>query len=326
MMILDAEQTMLQQAVGDWARTTLAPHAAEWDAAGALPATVFTGLRDMGLCGICVPEEQGGAGLDPLTLTVVAEQIAQASAGAAWQLVMHNAAAWIASQCDDAALTARLASGTAQAVWADGSHLEAGHGMRGPTGVLRQVALPDGGVLLINVGDWVYRVEAWQTTPVDALGNRAAGLVDVQIDGIAKPIGTLALDRIATWLAAPRTALSLGVAQAALNAAVQYAADRKQFGKPLAAFQAIQWMIADSATDLEGAREAVHQAAADDDGVGALTLQAWAGEAAVQICDRAIQMHGGYGYTTEYPVERAWRDAQWLAQGVSAAKALAARS
>jgi alkylation response protein AidB-like acyl-CoA dehydrogenase len=319
MSILDAEQTMLQQAVGDWARTTLPPHAAEWDAAGALPASVFKGLRDMGLCGICVPEKQGGAGLDSLTLTVVAEQIAQASAGAGWQLVMHNAAAWIASQCDDAGLAKQLASGRRIATWVDASHLDGG-----PAGVLPQVALPEGAVLLVSISDAVYRVDAAHTTAVDALGNRAAGLVDVQLDGTAAQIGTVAIDRITAWLAAPRTALSLGVAQTALNAAVQYAADRTQFGKPLAAFQAIQWMIADSATDLEGAREAIFQAAADDDTTGALALQAWAGEAAVKICDRAIQMHGGYGYTTEYPVERAWRDAQWLAQGGTAAKARAA--
>ena len=323
---LDVELGMLSGMVRDWARATLAPHAGEWDRAGALPPSVWQGLRDMGLCGICVPEAQGGGGMDPQALALVAEQIGAASASAGWILVQHNLAAWIASQCDDDALTRRLASGEVIGAWADGEALEAGHGARGPTGPLPHVALAADGVLLLSVGPWIYEAQPAKRTPVEALGCCAAGLVDLEMAGVARPIGTLEAEQIQVFVAGAIAALSVGVAQTALDAAVQYAADRKQFGKPIAAFQAIQWMIADSATDLEGARLAVHQAIVDGDAQGLLALQAWAGEAAVKICDRAIQVHGGYGYTTEYPVERAWRDAQWLTLGASATRRAAARA
>lgn len=317
---LTAEQTMLRDMVRDWARSTLAPYAGEWDRAGTLPASVWRGLRDMGLCGVCVPEESGGGGMGPLALAVVAEQIGAASASVGWLLVQHNLAAWIASRCDDDALTKRLAAGEVVGSWADGEGLEAGHGARGPTGQLRHVALSEDGVLLLSVGPWVYEAQPEALTPVDPLGCRAAGLVDVDMQGVARPIGTLEVQEIRVFAASAIAALSIGVAQSALDAAVQYAIDRKQFGKPISAFQAIQWMIADSATDLEGARLGVHQAILDGDARGALALQAWAGEAAVKICDRAIQIHGGYGFTTEYPVERAWRDAQWLTLGAEATR------
>jgi alkylation response protein AidB-like acyl-CoA dehydrogenase len=108
-------------------------------------------------------------------------------------------------------------------------------------------------------------------------------------------------------------ALALGLGRAAHEAAVRYARDRKQFGGSIADFQAIQWMIADSATELEAARLLVWKAAATQDkGLSSTTESAmaklFASEAAMRACDRAIQIHGGYGYTREYPVERMWRD------------------
>ena len=110
-------------------------------------------------------------------------------------------------------------------------------------------------------------------------------------------------------------ALALGLGRAAHEAAVRYAKERKQFGSSIADFQAIQWMIADSATELEAARLLVWRAATvQDKGQNSTTESAmaklFASEAAMRACDRAIQIHGGYGYTREYPVERMWRDAK----------------
>jgi alkylation response protein AidB-like acyl-CoA dehydrogenase len=110
-------------------------------------------------------------------------------------------------------------------------------------------------------------------------------------------------------------ALALGLGRAAHEAAVRYSKERKQFGSSIADFQAIQWMIADSATELEAARLLVWRAATvQDKGQNSTTESAmaklFASEAAMRACDRAIQIHGGYGYTREYPVERMWRDAK----------------
>ena len=110
-------------------------------------------------------------------------------------------------------------------------------------------------------------------------------------------------------------AQALGIAQAALDAAVAYAKERVQFGKPLATLQAIQWMIADMATAVDAARLLVYRAAWCVDsgrpyGTEGAMAKLFASEAATRVCDRAIQIHGGYGYTESYPVERNYRDAK----------------
>src|SRR6478752_3117169 len=110
-------------------------------------------------------------------------------------------------------------------------------------------------------------------------------------------------------------AQALGIAQGALDAAVAYAKERVQFGKPIAALQAIQWMIADMATEVDAARLLVYRAAWNKDnglpyGTAASMAKLFASETATRVADRAIQIHGGYGYTESYPVERAYRDAK----------------
>jgi len=108
-------------------------------------------------------------------------------------------------------------------------------------------------------------------------------------------------------------AMALGLGRAALEAATAYAKERRAFGQAIAKFQAIQWMIADSATELEAARLLIYQAAAMKDAGKRFTKEAamaklFASEAAERACFRAIQIHGGYGYSREYPVERYYRD------------------
>ncbi|MCC6526717.1 MAG: acyl-CoA dehydrogenase family protein [Polyangiaceae bacterium] len=108
-------------------------------------------------------------------------------------------------------------------------------------------------------------------------------------------------------------AQSVGIATAALEAATAYARERKQFGKPIGDFQAIQWMIADSRTELDAARLLVLRAAELKErgmpfSAEAAMAKVFASEAAGRICDRALQVHGGYGYVRDYPVERHYRD------------------
>jgi len=110
-------------------------------------------------------------------------------------------------------------------------------------------------------------------------------------------------------------AQALGIGQAALDAATVYAQERKTFGKPIADLQAIQWMLADSVTELDAARLLTHRAAAKKDAGERATQEAAmaklaASRAAVVVADRAVQIHGGYGYIKEYPVERFYRDAK----------------
>jgi butyryl-CoA dehydrogenase len=110
-------------------------------------------------------------------------------------------------------------------------------------------------------------------------------------------------------------AQALGIAQAALDASVAYAKERVQFGKPIATLQAIQWMIADMATEIDAARLLTYRAASNMDNgrpystEGAMA-KLFASETATRVAGKAIQIHGGYGYTESYPVERNWRDAK----------------
>jgi butyryl-CoA dehydrogenase len=111
------------------------------------------------------------------------------------------------------------------------------------------------------------------------------------------------------------SAQALGIAQAALDASIAYAKERVQFGKPIAALQAIQWMIADMATEVDAARLLVYRAASCVDNgkpystEGAMA-KLFASEVATRVAGKAIQIHGGYGYTESYPVERNYRDAK----------------
>jgi alkylation response protein AidB-like acyl-CoA dehydrogenase len=110
-------------------------------------------------------------------------------------------------------------------------------------------------------------------------------------------------------------ALALGLGEGALEAGVKYAKDRQQFGKPIADFQAIQWMIADSRTELDAARLLVYRAAVMADREARYSLEAstaklFASEVGSRVCNRSLQIHGGYGYTREFPVERHLRDAK----------------
>jgi alkylation response protein AidB-like acyl-CoA dehydrogenase len=107
--------------------------------------------------------------------------------------------------------------------------------------------------------------------------------------------------------------MALGLGQAALEAAIDYAKERYQFGRPISRFQAVQWMIADAATRIEAARLLVYQAACLEDEGKRFTKEAamgklFASEAAELACFNALQIHGGYGYTKDYPVERFYRD------------------
>jgi len=110
-------------------------------------------------------------------------------------------------------------------------------------------------------------------------------------------------------------ALAVGIAQGALEQAIDYARKREQFGQPIANFQAVQWMLADSAVEVEAARLLIRRAAwlkqeGGDVNLASAMAKLYASETAVRVTDRAVQIHGGYGYIKDYPVERAYRDAK----------------
>jgi alkylation response protein AidB-like acyl-CoA dehydrogenase len=110
-------------------------------------------------------------------------------------------------------------------------------------------------------------------------------------------------------------AMAVGIAQGALEAAADYARKREQFGRPIGQFQAVQWMLADSAVEVEAARLLVMKAATEKEAGADVNMASamgklFASETAVRVAGRAVQIHGGYGYVKDYAVERAYRDAK----------------
>jgi alkylation response protein AidB-like acyl-CoA dehydrogenase len=130
-------------------------------------------------------------------------------------------------------------------------------------------------------------------------------------EGQGFPIAMKTLEGGRTGIAAQ----AVGIAQGAFEAACKYAKERVQFGKPIAALEAIQWMIAEMATDIEAGRLLVYSAADKENRHESITLASsiaklYCGEMATRVAGKAIQVHGGVGYTEAYPVERAYRDAK----------------
>jgi len=158
----------------------------------------------------------------------------------------------------------------------------------------------------------------------DKMGCRASDTAEIVMDNCRVPASHLLGREGEGFIDALRIldggrigigSLSVGIAQGAFEQAVGYARKRQQFGRPIADFQAVQWMLADSATEIDAARLLVQRAASlraagQDTNLVSAMAKLYASETAVRVCDRAVQIHGGYGYVKDYPVEQKYRDAK----------------
>jgi alkylation response protein AidB-like acyl-CoA dehydrogenase len=230
-----------------------------------------------------------GAGSDPAGLTTQAERMADG-----W--VLHGEKAWVTSG----------AYAGVMVVWARTDKVGERRGGKGISAFLVEAGTPG-----LRIGKHE-----------DKLGLRASNTVPLSLEDCLIPadallgeldhgfrVAMMALDGGRIGIASQ----AVGIAEAALGEAIAYAKDRKQFGHPIADFEAIQWMIADSRTELDAARLLVLRAAELKERNQPFTLQAamakvFASEAAWRICDRAVQIHGGYGYVRDFAAERHLRD------------------
>jgi alkylation response protein AidB-like acyl-CoA dehydrogenase len=348
---LSPEQREIRALARDFARAEIEPHAAEWDREHRFPRELFPKLAELGLMGVCVPEELGGAGADFLSYVLVLEELSRADAGVGVTVAVHTSAATLpivehGSDEQRAALVPPLARGEKIGAFAlteaesgsDAASLRTraerdGDGWRitgakqwitsgGEGGTIVLFARTEAGISCFAVDGRAEGLEVAREE--EKLGLNSSSTVDLVLedvrvgpdrllgeDGKGFQIAMITLDGGRIGIAAQ----AVGIAQAAFEVARAYALERRQFGKRIADFQAIQWKLADMATEIEAARMLVHRAAwlRDNDEpyveAGAMAKLFASGVARRQTAE-AIQVLGGYGYTKEFPVERYYRDAK----------------
>jgi alkylation response protein AidB-like acyl-CoA dehydrogenase len=352
---LTEEQREIQTLTRDFARAEIEPHAAAWDREHQFPRPLYTQLAELGLMGVCVPEEYGGAGADFLSYVLVLEELSRADAGVGVTVAVHTSACTLpilAFGTDEqrARFVPPLARGEGIGAFAL-TEPEAGS----DAGSLRTRAEPDGdGWRITGAKQWITngahastfllfaRTDRQTSGPkgvsafvLDAdhvritreeekLGLNSSVTNDLAVDGTQVGRDRLLHEEGKGFAVAMATldggrigiaAQAVGIAQAAFEVACEYAKERRTFGKPIAEHQAIQWKLADMATELDAARLLTYRAAwLKEQGrphteAGA-KAKLFASEMARRQTGEAIQILGGYGYTKEFPVERYYRDAK----------------
>jgi butyryl-CoA dehydrogenase len=350
---MSAPHEDIRQAVRRFAAEQLAPNAARWDRDKAFPREALKGLAAMGLHGVAVAEEWGGAGLDYSSLAIACEEIAAGDCATSTIIAVNNLVAGIVAGygnesqkkgflrplvtgqmlgafaltephvgSDAAAITTRAEPQGAHYVL-NGVKQFITSGKNADVTVVFAVTSKEAGKRGISAflvptktpGYIVARIE-------EKTGQRASDTAQIVLENCKVPAENLLAEegvgyRIALAnLESGRinvAAQATGVARAALDAALAYARERRSMGKPLIEHQAVNFRLADMATGIEAARQLyLHAASLRDAGKPCIKeasmAKLFASETAERVCSDAIQIHGGYGYVTDFPVERLWRD------------------
>jgi alkylation response protein AidB-like acyl-CoA dehydrogenase len=311
----------------------IAPDVAAHESEGRIPAALVQRLADLGALGALVPPELGGLGLDLGTYAMLLEELARGWASAAGLVRAQAVAAGVVARFGPRAERERLAPpmtrGERWVAPAAGGRIrarqaESGHSLHGSAPMVELAARAD--ALLVRAeGDAGLFVVARAApgvrvaAPSDPLGGRGLGAADLELDGAA-PSARLAdgaADALDALERLSDAAIAVGLSQAAFEAALRYSQQRTAFGQPICQHQAIQLKLADMATRITAARLLTYRAAErlerDEAGeAGALMARIEAVGAASSVTLESMRIHGGYGYTREFPVERLYRDAAWL--------------
>ena len=351
------DQLAVRDAVRDFGRGHIAPNAERWSEGGTFPLELLPELAQLGLLGLAVPAELGGAGLDTLTVALVMEELGAADGSIALTVAAHN------SLCIGHLLVAAndeqkrrwlppLARGDYLGAWAltepsSGSDAIAvqsravregdGYVLSGTKQFITNGGVAGFAVVIAGAGE--RKLSAFgvsRGTPgfrpgktekkmgLSASDTSQLMLEDCRVgerdrigaDGLAFEDVKKVLDRGRIGIGA----LALGLGRAALECAIAYAKERRQFGRPIVEFEMTQWKIVRARTQLDAGRLLVHRAAALADcgkpfSVAASKAKLYATEAASRAANDCLQILGGYGYLRDYPVERIVRDARLMEIG-----------
>jgi len=352
---LDEDHAMLRDSIREFARNVVAPGAMQRDIKGEFPREIIRQLGEMGYQGICVPEEYGGAGLDALASAIVVEELSYADASVGVINSVQNSLVIdpilkFATPEQKKKWLPRMASGE----WLNCFSLsEAGSGsdagamkcraeLKGADWVINGTKLwvtngaeADIVLLFVRTEETARRNASCLIVPKntpgltvgkheDKLGIRGSSTTELIFENCRVPAENLIGER-GSGLKIALTAIdggrlgiaaqAVGIAQAALDRSVAYALERKQFGKTLSEFQAIQWKLADMATRIAASRALLYKGCWIKEQAGhSLHIPAmakvFAAETATFCANQAIQIFGGMGYCRESEVERYLRDAK----------------
>ncbi|MBY5990717.1 acyl-CoA dehydrogenase family protein [Ferrimonas balearica] len=350
---LTEDQQAFIDAARQFAEAELAPHAAEWDETHHFPKEVIQRAGELGFCSLYTPEEAGGLGLPRLDSALIFEELAKGCTATTAMITIHNMATWMVASwgteslkeawCPELVTGEKLASYclTEPGAGSDAASLRTKAVREGDEYVINGSKMFISGagatellVVMCRTGEEGPKGISAIAVPADAEGISYGKAEDkmgwnaqptrlVTFENVRVPVANLLGDEGQGFTFAMKgldggriniAACSLGTAQAALERAQQYMTERKQFGKPLAAFQALQFKLADMATELVAARQMVRLAAfkldSNDPEKTAYCAMAkrFATDVGFTVCNEALQIHGGYGYIREYPLERHVRD------------------
>ena len=356
---LTEEQVLIRETFARFSDEKIAPQAAAFDEAHEFPIALFKEVGELGFFGMRYPEDAGGTDQDLLTYCLALTELARGSlalAGAAsMQSLMGTkflhllgnedirerlllpaiAGEKIGAIC----MTEPNAGSDLNGLRTQADKVDGGYVLNGQKTWISQAPLADFFTVFAKAGEekklTIFLVEKGDEglqvgRPIDKMGVRAFPTSEVTFDGCFVPDdrrlsksegdGEQHLRKLLGEVRIITGALAIGCARAALQEAVRYAGERKQFGKPIGAFQAIKLKLAEMATDLEVAEHYVHYAAwlADNDKPHhqqSAICKLFASEAAMTVCDKAARVLASYGFAMEYPVQRYLRDIRFTLIG-----------
>jgi alkylation response protein AidB-like acyl-CoA dehydrogenase len=352
---LSEHHRLLRSSVREFCEREVRPHARRWDAEEHFPIELVPKLSEIGLLGIRVPEEYGGAGLDTMAYAIAVEECARVDGSLALTVASHNGLGTghilkFGSDAQKQKYLPKAASGEWLAAWA---LTEPGSGS--DAAALKTTARREGDEWLINGtkmfitqgsvcgfcvvlarttssglpqrGITAFIVDAGTpgfsaSKKLEKYGCRSSDTVELTLENVRVHDeqrlgevnqGFLDTMKILDTGRISIAAMALGLGRGALEQAVHYAKDRAAFGKPIAQHQVVQFMLADASKDLEAAELLIQRAAWLADNGRKFTAEAsmaklFASEVGTRICNDALQIHGGYGYTREFDIERHLRD------------------
>ena len=356
---LSEEHELIRQTVRAFALERIAPVAEELDREHRFPYDIVAELGDLGLMGIPVPEEWGGAGGDTLSYAIAIEELTRIDSSVAITVAAHTSLGtmpillfgseeqkrqWLPDLAGGKKLAAfgltepgagsdagatRTRAELRDGEWViDGAKIFITNAGTDITACVTITAVTgDGEIsnLIVPNGTPGYVI----SEPMRKLGWCASDTRELSFQSCAVPEGNLLGERgrgfqqfleILDGGRISVAAMGLGLAQGAYDLAYEYTKEREQFGKPIAEFQAVQFQLADMAMEIEAARGMVHRAAwlKDQDrpfGKEAAMAKLYTGELSNRVVNRALELHGGYGFMEEYAISRLYRDQKVLEIG-----------